>query len=92
MPAPKSFFEASDRARERALVAERPVGIGALPWFCGGGKVGPDGESGERGGRRSGMRFSSFAEAGVGGMRRSRRGRRRAALISADGLSWSPET
>jgi hypothetical protein len=92
MPAPKSFFEASDRARERAFVAKRPVGIGALPWFCGGGKVGPDGESGERRGKRSGRRFSSFAEAGIGGMRRSRRGRRRAALISMDGLSSILET
>ncbi len=79
--APKSFFDARVRARESAFVADRPVGIGTLPGFCGGGNVRADGDSGEGCGR-SGERLGSFAEGGVGGTRRSRRGRRRAALIS----------
>jgi hypothetical protein len=45
--APKSFFDARVRARERAFVAGRPVGIGTLPGFCGGGNVRADGDSGE---------------------------------------------
>lgn len=46
--APKSFFDARVRARERAFVAMRPVGIGTLPGFGGGGKVGLRCESGGR--------------------------------------------
>jgi len=46
MPAPKSFLDARLRARERAFVVERPVGIGAVPRFNGGGNVTPDGDSG----------------------------------------------
>jgi hypothetical protein len=80
---PKSFFDARVRARERAFVAVRLVGLGTLPGFGGGGKIGVDCESGGRWCRRSGERFSSLAEAGVGGTRRSMSGRRRAALISA---------
>ena len=79
MLAPQSFFDARVRARERAFVADRPVGIGTLPGFCAGGKVRADGDSGDW---RSGERLTSFPEAGVRGARRSRRGRRRAALIS----------
>jgi len=29
--APKSFFDARDKARDRAFVAERPAGIGTPP-------------------------------------------------------------
>lgn len=46
MLAPKSFFEAMLRARERAFVGVRPAGIGT-PGFCGGGNVRVDGDSGE---------------------------------------------
>jgi hypothetical protein len=46
MLAPKSFFDAMVRARERAFVADRPDGIGTLPGFCGGGNVKVDGDSG----------------------------------------------
>jgi hypothetical protein len=55
MFAPKSFFEAMLRARERAFVAVRLVGIG-IPGFCGGGNVRADGDSGE-GWRTSGERL-----------------------------------
>ena len=45
MLAPKSFFEARLRARERAFVVVRPAGIGTSG-FCGGGNVRADSDSG----------------------------------------------